>query len=157
MNKLIFALSMVAAAASGCSTMPKQGARYAGSLGGELRGAAPVHPRRARALVSGPVLVKHLETDGDGVVTLYLADDPGIGDRACPSAPAENAAPIAVLARDSRITDLAVPAGKRICAAVSDTHTMTVIWHARSTDDARGDGPKESFDLALLSALDAAR
>ena len=153
MTKLIFALSMVAAAASGCSTMPKQGARYAGNLGVELRGAAPVHPRRARALVSGPVLVKHLETDGDGVVTLYLADDPGIADRACPGAPAEDAPAIAVLQRDSRVSDLVVPAGKRICAAVSDARTMTVTWHARSNSDA----PAASFDLALRSALDESR
>lgn len=78
MNKMIFALSMVAAAAVGCSTMPRQEARHAGNLGVESRGASSVHPKRARALVSGPVVVKHLETEGDGAVTLYLADDPGI-------------------------------------------------------------------------------
>ena len=153
MNKMIFALSMVAVAAAGCSTMPRQEARHAGNLGVESRGASSVHPRRARALVSGPVVVRHLETEGDGAVTLYLADDPGIADRACPSAPAENEAPLAVLERESRLTDLVVPAGKRICAAASATHTMTVTWHARST----GDAPKESFDLALRSALDEAR
>ena len=153
MNKMIFALSMVAAAAAGCSTMPRQEARHAGNLGVQMRGASSVRPRRARALVSGPVLVQHLETEGDGAVTLYLADDPGIADRACPSAPAEDAAPLAVLERESRLTDLVVPAGKRICAAASATHTMTVSWHARTTSDA----PKESFDLALRSALDEAR
>ena len=100
MNKMIFALSMVAVAAAGCSTMPRQEARHAGNLGVESRGASSVHPKRARALVSGPVVVKHLETEGDGAVTLYLADDPGIADRACPSAPAENEAPIAFLERD---------------------------------------------------------
>jgi hypothetical protein len=153
MNKMIFALSMVAAASVGCSTMPRQQARHAGNLGVESRGASSVHPRRARALVSGPVVVKHLETEGDGAVTLYLADDPGIADRACPSAPAEEAAPVAVLERESRVTDLVVPAGKRICAATSATHTLTVTWHARST----GDAPNESFDLALRSALDEVR
>jgi hypothetical protein len=153
MNKMIFALSMVAAAGVGCSTLPRQEARHAGNVGVESRGASAVHPKRARALVSGPVVVQHLETEGDGAVTLYLADDPGIVDRACPSAPAENAAPVAFLERTSRLTDLVVPAGKRICAAASATHTMTVSWHARSTVDA----PKESFDLALRSALDDAR
>ena len=150
MNKMIFALSMVTAAVVGCSTVPRQEARHAGNLGVESRGASSVHPKRAKALVSGPVVVKHLETEGDGAVTLYLADDPGIGDRVCPSAPAENAAPLAVLERASRVTDLVVPAGKRICAAASATHTMTVTWHARSI----GDAPKEAFDLALRSALD---
>ncbi len=153
MNKVIFALSMVVVAAAGCSAMPRQEARNAGYLGVESRGASSVHPRRARALVSGPVVVQHLETEGDGAVTLYLADDPGIGDRACPSAPAENEAPIAFLERRSRLTDLIVPAGKRVCAAASATHAMTVTWHARTTSDA----PKESFELALRSALEEAR
>ena len=153
MNKMIFALSMVAAVGVGCSTMPRQEARHAGNLGVESRGTSSVHPRRARALVSGPVVVKHLESEGDGALTLYLADDPGITDRACPSAPAENEAPVAFLERESRLTDLVVPAGKRVCAVASATHTMTVSWHARTTSDA----PTESFDLALRSALDEAR
>jgi hypothetical protein len=136
MNKMIFALSMVAAAAVGCSTMPRQQAQHAGTLGAESRGASSVHPKRARAPVSGPVVVQHLETEGDGAVTLYLADDPGIADRTCPSAPAENEAPVAFLERKSRLTDLVVPAGKRVCAAASATHTMTVTWHARTTGDA---------------------
>jgi hypothetical protein len=154
MNKVNFTLSMVATvAALGCSTMPRQEARHAGTLGVQMRGASSVHPKRARALVSGPAVVQHLETEGDGAVTLYLADDPGIADRACPSAPAENEAPVAVLERESRLTDLVVPAGKRICAAATATHTMTVSWHARTTSDA----PTESFDLALRSALDEAR
>jgi hypothetical protein len=151
MNKMILALTLVVAAGAGCSTMPRREGRRAGNLGVPVRGASSVHPKRARALVSGPVLVQHLETEGDGALTLYLADDPGIADRTCPSASAEDAAPIAVLERKSRLTDLVVPVGKRICAAV--THTMTVTWHARTTVDA----PKESFDLALRSALEEAR
>jgi hypothetical protein len=147
MNKMIFALSMVAIAVAGCSTISRQEARHAGNLGVESRGAAPVHPRRARALVSGPAVVKHLETEGDGAVTLYLADDPGIGDRRCPSALAEETAPIAVLQRASRVTDLEVPAGKRICAAATETHTMTVSWHARAGSETQTSG----FDLALAS------
>lgn len=152
MNKMIFALSMVAVAA-GCSTIPREEARHAGNLGVESRGASSVHPRRSRALLSGPVVVKHLETEGDGAVTLYLADDPGIGDRYCASAPAENEEPVAFLERKSQLTDLVVPAGKRVCAVGSSTHTMTVTWHARTIVDA----PRESFDLALRSALDEAR
>jgi hypothetical protein len=153
MNKMIFALSMVAAALTGCSTISKGPVLHAGTLGVEVRGAAPVHPRRARALLSGPALVKHLDTEGEGAVTLYLTDDPGIGDRACPSAGAEDALPVAVLQRDSRLTDINVPAGKRICAAASDARTMTVSWHARSA----ADPPPASFDLALRAALDEVR
>jgi hypothetical protein len=153
MNKMICALSLVAAALTGCSTISKGPALHAGNLGLEMRGAAPVHPRRARALVSGPVLVKHLDTEGDGAVTLYLTDDPGIGDRACPSAGAEDAQAVAVLQRQSRLTDISVPAGKRICAAATDAHTMTVSWHARSAVDP----PPASFDLALRAALDEVR
>jgi hypothetical protein len=150
MNKMIFTLSMVAAALTGCSTMSRGPALHAGNLGLELRGAAPVHPKRARALLSGPVLVKHLDTEGDGAVTLYLTDDPGIGDRGCPSAVAEDSPTVAVLQRQSRLTDIAVPAGKRICASATDAHTMKVSWNARSATDP----PAPSFDLALRAALD---
>jgi hypothetical protein len=145
MRKLIFALSMVAAVSAGCSSVSRGGLRYAGNVGAEIRGAAPVHPRRAKALVSGPAVVKHLETEGDGAVTLYLADDPGIADRSCPSALADGATPVAVLQRASRVTDLDVPAGKRICAAATETHTMTVSWHAR----AGGETQISGFDVAL--------
>jgi hypothetical protein len=152
MNKMICALSLVAAALTGCSSISKGPALHAGNVGIEMRGAAPVHPRRARALLSGPALVKHLDTEGDGAVTLYLTDDPGIADRACPSARAEDVEPVAVLQRVSRLTDIAVPAGKRICAAATDAHTMTVSWHARSAVD-----PPAPFDLALRAALDGVR
>jgi hypothetical protein len=153
MNKMIFALSMVAAALTGCSAISKGPALHAGSLGREMRGAAPIHPKRARALLSGPALVEHLDTEGDGAVTLYLTDDPGIGDRACPSAFAEDSPAVAVLQRQSRLTDINVPTGKRICASVSDAHTMTVSWHARSA----ADPPNAAFDLALQAALDGIR
>ena len=153
MNKMIFTLSVVAAAVTGCSTVPKQSVLHAGRWGVELRGGGPVHAKRARALLSGPALVKHLDTEGEGAVTLYLTDDPGIGDRACPGAPAEDSSPVAVLQRGSRLTDLVVPAGKRICASVSDARTMTVSWHARSAVDP----PGNSFDLALREALDDVR
>jgi hypothetical protein len=147
MRKLLFALSMVFAVSAGCSSVSRERVRSAGNVGPEVRGAVPVHPRRAKALVSGPAVVKHLETDGDGAVTLYLADDPGIDDRNCPSAVAEGATPLAVLQRASRVTDLDVPAGKRICAAARETHTMTVSWHARTGRETRGSG----FDVALAS------
>jgi len=147
MRKLIFALSMVVAVSAGCSNVSRERVRYAGNVGAEVRGAAPVHPRRAKALVSGPAVVKHLETEGDGAVTLYLADDPGIGDRACPSALAEGATPLAVLQRQSRVTDVAVPAGQRICAVATETHTMTVTWQARAGSETESSG----FDLALAT------
>ena len=78
-------------------------------------------------------------------MALYLADDPGIADRACPSAGAEGASAIAVLADQSRLTNLTVPAGKRMCATTEDP-TMRVAWHART-----GDAPVRSIDVALLS------
>jgi hypothetical protein len=140
----IFALSLFATV--GCSTLTRQkDARHAGRADGETRGVVPVHAERARALASGPAVIKHLETDGEGVVTLYLTDDPGIGDGRCPTPAAEDAAPVAVLGQPSRITDVAVPAGKRICAAVKGARPVRVAWHARAVEDElRG-----SFDLAL--------
>jgi hypothetical protein len=147
MKRIVLAMSMVAAAA-GCSTMsPRREARHVGSAGQALRGSTPLHLRRARALVSGPVVVEHLDSDGDGAVALYLADDPGIGDRACPSAAAENVEPLAVLGRQSHVTDVVVPQGKRICAATMDAHAMNVAWRARAADET-ANGP---FDVAMLA------
>jgi putative ABC transport system permease protein len=110
------------------------------TVGGGLLGALG-----AKALVSGPALIRHLETEGGGAVAFYLADDPGIEDRVCPSAGAEGASAIAVLADRSRLTNLTVPAGKRMCATTEDP-TMRVAWHART-----GDAPVRSIDIALLS------
>lgn len=101
----------------------------------EMRGTAPVRAKRARALVSGPALIKHLETDGEGIVTLYLTDDPGIGDRTCPSPAGEGASALAVLEGSSRLTDLAVPQGKRVCAVVTDARSMNVTWHVETVTE----------------------
>ena len=92
MKTIVLATSMFAATL-GCSAMTAQQPRHVATAGAdsraEMRGATPVRGRRAKALLSGPAVIKHLETDGRGVVTLYLTDDPGTGDRACPSAGAE--------------------------------------------------------------------
>jgi hypothetical protein len=147
MNRIILAVSMLVAAAGCGAAAPGRNARHAGNAVLDARGSTPVHFHRARALISGPALVEHLETEGDGTVALYLADDPGVRDRACPSADAENAAPLAVLGRQSRVTDVVVPQGKRICAAVMDTHAMNVAWKARGADETLS-GP---FDVAMLA------
>ena len=142
MKMLILALSMMSAAA--CSTMTKPQTRHASAADSDLRGRAPLHARQPRALVSGPALVKHLETDGQGAVTLYLSDDPGIGDRNCPCAAAESESPIAVLTRGSRVTDLVVPSGKRICASVK-AGAMNVAWHAQFP----AERPRATVELAM--------
>ena len=102
-------------------------------------GGPPLH-----AAEHAPNLPHHGGPEGGGAA-LYLADDPGIADRACPSAGAEGASAIAVLADQSRLTNLTVPAGKRMCATTEDP-TMRVAWHART-----GDAPVRSMDVALLS------
>jgi hypothetical protein len=138
MKTIVLATSMFVSV-FGCSTLPRQQARHVvaarADSQAEMRGSAPVRAKRAKALLSGPALIKHLETDGEGVVTLYLMDDPGIGDRSCPSAAGEDASAIAVLERSSRLTDLAVPEGKRVCAAVTDAHSMNVTWHAEAVTE----------------------
>ena len=50
MRKLLFALSMVFAVSAGCSSVSRERVRSAGNVGPEVRGAVPVHPRRAKAL-----------------------------------------------------------------------------------------------------------
>ena len=141
----VFGLLSSAGVVAGCSTMPKQEARHVESA--ELRGATPVRAGRAKALVSGPALVRDLATDGAGAVTLYLTDDPGIGDRACPGAAAEGATPIAVLGGESRLTDLLVPEGKRVCAGVSEARAMRVVWRAQVAGDVEGG----LYNVALLA------
>jgi hypothetical protein len=145
MKTIALGFLMFTGVVAGCSTLPRHAPRQV--AGAELRGAAPVRAGRAKALVSGPALVRHLETDGAGVVTLYLSDDPGTGDRACPSARAENATPLAVLNGRSRLTDLLVPEGMRVCAAVSDAGAMRVSWHAQAADVATNG----AFNVALLA------
>jgi hypothetical protein len=135
------------ATALGCSTLPRHEIRHVAAAGADVRGDTPVRATRPKAIVSGPVVLKHLETDGRGLVSLYLADDPGIGDRGCPSAGAEGVAPLAVLARHSRITDLSVPEGKRVCAAVAGAHGANVAWHAQAAASA---DLSRALDLALL-------
>ena len=139
------ALAFALLATAGCSTLPRPTAGHVAKNQSELHGSAAVRAGRARALVSGPALIRHLEIDGDGAVALYLTDDPGIGDRACPSAGAEGASPFALLASDSRVTDVTVPAGKRVCAA-TERSSSRVAWHAHS-----GETRERALDIALLS------
>jgi hypothetical protein len=145
MKTSVLGFLMLTGMGLGCSAMPKHELRHIDAA--EVRGTAAVHPGRARALVSGPAVVRHFEADGAGKVTLYLADDPGIRDRVCPSAAAENATPIAVLDGSSQLTDLVVPKGQRVCAAVSGARAAEVAWHARATD-ATQDG---SYNVALVA------
>ena len=84
MKTIALAVSLLATV--GCSTLPHGTISRAGRDQSERHGTTAVHAGRAKALVSGPALIRHLETEGDGAVGLYLADDPGIADRACPSA-----------------------------------------------------------------------
>jgi hypothetical protein len=143
----MLSLSLLTASATACSAMPRQGVQHAAKADADQRGAAPVHQRRARALVSGPAIIRHIETDGRGVVALYLMDDPGIGDGKCPKAAAEGSAPIAVLNGSSRVADLQVPEGKRICASVESGGTMRVAWHASPASSQ----PGNHYDVALLA------
>jgi hypothetical protein len=101
----------------GCSTLPRPEVTQPGAL--EVRGAA---------LASGPAIV-HISTGGDGSATLYLADDAGDGSTVCPSATAEHATPLRVLDGESHVSDVPVPGGKRICAAV-DSPALSMTWLA---------------------------
>lgn len=118
----------------GCSTLPTKETHRptttAASARPEKRRIASIRALRAKALLAGPALIKNLETEGDGMVTLYLADDPGIRDSACPKAASEDASAIAVLGRQSQITDLAIPDGKRVCAVVTGARSMSLAWRA---------------------------
>ena len=143
MKTIALAFSLLAAA--GCSTLPHGTISRVGPNESERHGTTSVRAGRAKALVSGPALIRHLETEGGGPVALYLTDDPGIGDRACPSAGVEGVSPVAILADQSRLTNLTVPAGKRMCAG-TEAPSIRVAWHAHA-----GDLPARALDVALLS------
>jgi hypothetical protein len=119
----------------GCSTLPRPEVTQPGAL--DVRGAA---------LASGPAIV-HISTGGDGSATLYLADDAGDGSTVCPSATAEHATPIRVLDGESHVSDIPVPSGKRICAAV-DSPAMSMTWLAEEytsgVHDASGARPEST-------------
>jgi hypothetical protein len=143
MKTVAIALSLLSAV--GCSTLAGQTeVRHASHRARETRGAAPVSPDAAYALASGPAVIQHLNTDGQGQLTLYLTDDPGTGYRGCPGASAEDATPVAVLGGHDLITDLGIPAGKRMCAAVNEDGPMHVAWHAQAVEDRLSGG----FELA---------
>src|SRR5215471_14822779 len=97
MKTIVLATSILTSTI-GCATLPRHEVRHVTAAGADIRGETPVRARRPKAIVSGPVMIKHLDTEGGGVVTVYLTDDPGIGDHACPSADAEGVSALAVLA-----------------------------------------------------------
>lgn len=113
--KTISLVASILLSGLGCSTLPRPDVATAGALAGSRV-----------ALASGPALV-HISTNGSGTARLYLADDAGIGSTLCASAAAENAVPIRVLDGESNVSDLPVPAGKRVCA-VFDSRELSVNW-----------------------------
>jgi hypothetical protein len=143
---LMLSILTTATATAACFALPTLNVRHAAKANADVRGLARVHLRQGRVLVSGPAIVRHLETEGDGVMMLYLTDDPGIGDRGCPGAAAEASPLVAALRGQSRIADLRVPAGKRICASVEDGKSMRVAWHASPTGAEAGN----RYEVALL-------
>jgi hypothetical protein len=113
--KTISLVASILLSGLGCSTFPRPDVASAEALAGSRV-----------ALASGPALV-HISTNGSGTARLYLTDDGGIGSTLCASAVAENAVPIRVLDGESNVSDLPVPAGKRVCA-VFDSRELSVNW-----------------------------
>ena len=131
MKTIVFATSILTAVL-GCSTLSTNRTRDVSTVADDVRGATPLGAKQAEALMSGPALIKHLDTEGRGTVTLYLTDDPGSADRACPIVAGPEVTPIAIIKRSGRITDLVVPRGKRVCATLTEGRSTEVSWHAQS-------------------------
>jgi hypothetical protein len=102
-------------------------------------------------LASGPAIV-HVTTGGEGTATLYLVDDSGANDARCPRAAAELAQPLAALTDESHVSDIAVPRGKRICAAF-DSPAMSMSWLAESYAPETGDRAASAGRLAPVFTL----
>ena len=64
MKTIALAFSLLATV--GCSTLPHGTISRAGRDESERHGTTAVHAGRAKALVSGPALIRHLETEGGG-------------------------------------------------------------------------------------------
>jgi len=127
-------IASILPAVLGCSALSGQRLDSVGSLGADVRGESPLRRDWAEVIVSGPALVKHIETEGKGTVVLYLVNDHGLNDGTCPVSTSYGRAPVAVIGQRQRVTNLVVPGGTRICAAVTDARRVNVVWHARSTN-----------------------
>ena len=116
----------VAMGALGCSTTPMPQSHQAASTAQNYRAEAVLGGAEARTIANGPALIKHLETVGDGWVTLYFASAIGEG---CSHARGANEYPFAMLAPSTRVTNIHVPEGKRVCAVGATPRSMVVTWH----------------------------
>lgn len=63
-------------------------------------------------------------------MTIYLADDNGAGGDGCPTAAADGATTIEVLADAAHVSDLPIPGEKRACAAFDAASDMSLSWLA---------------------------
>jgi len=108
----------------GCTTLPRPEVARPDVARSNAAG------ERRVALASGPAVVQ-LSSYGIGTAKLYLADDPGTGATTCPAAETDQDGSMKVLDGDDYAGDVAVPAGKRICAVI-DHPQLGIDWLAEN-------------------------
>lgn len=129
--------------AFGCSAMPRPEVRQAAATAQDYRAEAVLAGAEARTIADGPAVIRHLETVGDGLVTLYFAN---AGDDGCSHASGEYAS--VMLARSTRVTNIRVPEGKRVCAVGVAPRSTVVTWHVGSEQAAPAPAPAQARVLA---------
>lgn len=135
-------LSIALATAAGCATIS------AGHAGGhDVHASARIAGNNARALVSGPVWLLHVNVDGRDDLALYAVASKDGTDADC--AAGANVEKKRLQAGVSNLVNLDVAAGETICIApAASTRTASVMWHARRLDagSAAGHGPALAID-----------
>ena len=147
MKSFFFALSMLT---FGCSTLPRAGAEH-----------VTLAPQAARpgALVSGPAIL-HLNSGGQGSVTIYLADDSGVRGDSCPTSAADHVAPLLVMKNADHVSDVPIPGGKRVCAVFEGADDLSLSWLAEvfpKSKAAEGAAPAVARGEALHGVVLARR
>ena len=129
MKSILFVASVLV---FGCSSLPRSGT-------GPVTINTVRPEQRPGALASGPAFL-HLNTEGHGTLTVYLADDSGVAGDSCPSALADHATTLVVLNDEAHVSDIPVPGGKRACAVFDPSSEMSLNWLA---EDYRKSAPAE--------------
>jgi len=109
--------------------------------------------------VSGPAIL-HLNSGGQGSVTIYLADDSGVRGDSCPTSAADHVAPLLVMKNADHVSDVPIPGGKRVCAVFEGADDLSLSWLAEvfpKSKAAEGAAPAVARGEALHGVVLARR
>jgi hypothetical protein len=133
-------VGVLAAAGAGCATVS------AGRGGGrDLHATIHIGGDTARALLSGPALLLHVNVDGRDDLALYAVARKNGSEADCRADPRGERRRLrpGVVNR----VNLAVAADQTVCvAAMPNTHGAAIMWHARRMDGGAATPPAFALD-----------